>query len=184
MRNAKAICIILFPLLLLVSVYGCKKMEWDDEEEDSFSDNVRKDITYVDGLRVGSQTYPYLPSDIAKGLLQLESNEGYLVDREDVWVCGYVVGYVNGTRMKSFVNGTGDKETNVVLADGCERWDLSLLFPVQLSKSPVACGKVRDMLNLSLHPENLFRRVKVKGNIESYMGVWGMKNTSDVFLVE
>lgn len=172
--------------ILLFVICGCERLDWGDPKDLEPSSDYKElnDTTIVDGLRVGSQTYPFLPSDMTNVEDTFVSAQGYTFELKDIWVCGYIIGYVNGTRMNSVVFGTGNKETNIVLADGSERWDTNMLFPVQLSKSSVACDEVREMLNLSSHPENLLRRVKVRGSVESYMGVWGMKNTTQALFVE
>lgn len=51
-------------------------------------------------------------------------------------------------------------------------------MPVQLSKSNKASQAIRDAVNLSSHPENLYRRIKICADIDDYMSVIGLKNTT------
>lgn len=91
----------------------------------------------------------------------------------DVWVEGYICGYVSGT---SFDTGaiftTGDVKTNIILSSSPQNFDI--LCPMQLPT-----GEVRDNLNLCDNPGNLGRRIKVRCDIGTYFGRPGLKNVTE-----
>ncbi len=145
----------------------------DDDENDN-----ENDTTITNEMRYGSKIYPYIPSDWMGNSVM---REAWLADKEsftDKWVAGYIVGFVNGTSMKSATFGVGIKETNIIIADSPDITDPSLVMPVQLSKSNKASQAIRDAVNLSSHPENLYRRIKICADIDEYMSVIGLKNTT------
>ncbi len=99
------------------------------------------------------------------------------VGESDVWVYGYIVG---GDLTKTSVSFTPpfSSETNIAVAtrssvDSRESC-LSVFLP---------SGDVRDRLNLVDHPENIGKRVYLKGDIVgSYFGLVGIKNVTDCVL--
>lgn len=101
-----------------------------------------------------------------------------------VWVCGYIVGYVNGTKMSSAQFAAGNKLSNILLADSPLETDYHNCIPVQLNTTPAASKQVREALNLSTHPENLKQKVGIYGTITSYMGTVGMKNVTKHKMLE
>lgn len=93
---------------------------------------------------------------------------------QKTYVTGYIVGYVNGTKLEegaTFAVAESD-ETELLLADSKDCTDPTQVFPVQL---PV--GELRSVLNPS-NPQNIGAKVTVYGSLETYFGVPGMKSTS------
>lgn len=93
---------------------------------------------------------------------------------QKTYVTGYIVGYVNGTKLEegaTFAVAESD-ETELLLADSKDCTDPTQVFPVQL---PV--GELRTVLNPS-NPQNIGAKVTVYGSLETYFGVTGMKSTS------
>lgn len=128
-------------------------------------------------FRDGSEDYPFVPEDFnSGGKILLE----YLDSEEDVWIEGWVVGYVSGTKMNSVVMNAdeGCKASNIVI---CGMSDGSgTLMPVQLSTSPDSAKAVREQLNLMDNPEILGCLIRVRGRLSSYMGTVGLKSTTSV----
>ena len=92
----------------------------------------------------------------------------------DVWTKGYIVGYVPEKLLSEAVFGApATSATNIIIADAADVKDVSLCIPVQLP-----AGDVRSKLNLKDNPDNLGKEVALKGNIEAYFGVNGLKSTS------
>ncbi len=126
----------------------------------------------------GSKTQPYSPEDIIARGADAE-------DILDVWVRGYIVGYVTGQSLNSgsvFFRDTpndapatraGDEvsNTNLLLATNVEETNIENCIPVQLP-----AGDVRDNLNLRDHPELAFAEVELFGNAQKYFGVAGFKS--------
>lgn len=100
-------------------------------------------------------------------------------DVDNIYVIGYIVGYVNGTSMKSSEFSAGNSATNIILADTPVETDYSNCIPVQLSLSPLACKEVRDAINLLTNPSMLKKKIYIQGNIDSYMRVVGIKETKE-----
>ena len=91
---------------------------------------------------------------------------------QQLCVVGYIVGYVNGTRMSSTRFELPEKaNTNLVLSDEKYPSDLEGCLPVQL---PTTNG-LRAALNLYAHPELLGAKVALVGGSQSYVGVIGLK---------
>lgn len=96
-----------------------------------------------------------------------------------IWVYGYIVGYIDGTSMNAAVFGTGERATNLLLADTPFETDPDKCLPIQLSTSSKANQSVRTALNLSNHPENYRQKVAICGTVTTYMSTIGLKNTTD-----
>ena len=92
----------------------------------------------------------------------------------DVWVYGYIVGGDLSSSRCSF-DGPFSSRTNIVLASKSSCRDKQSCLSVQLAK-----GDVRDALNLVDHPENLGRKIYLKGDIvASYYGIEGLQGVSE-----
>lgn len=111
-------------------------------------------------------------ADNALGVGEVKSHSG----EEDVWVCGYIVGgdlSSSATGIK--FSGPFSSETNIALAARSSVSSKSSCISIQLPS-----GDVREALNLVTNPENLGRKVFVKGDIvSSYYGLPGVKNVTE-----
>lgn len=111
-------------------------------------------------------------SDVSGALTvsQAKANAGAV----DVWVYGYIVGGDLSSSRCSF-DGPFSSRTNIVLASKSSCRDKQSCLSVQLAK-----GDVRDALNLVDHPENLGRKIYLKGDIvASYYGIEGLQGVSE-----
>lgn len=99
--------------------------------------------------------------------------------KTDVWIKGFIVGYYSGSSYKSFVNNTNSvtKASNIALAATPHETDSSRTFPVQLTTSTKATTAVKERLNLQVHPENLEKEIRIRGNLEPYFSTIGLKRT-------
>ena len=87
-----------------------------------------------------------------------------------VWITGYIVG-ANPSSGHVFYDSDNWQATNIVLADNIsETDDLNVIF-VQLPS-----GQHRDRLNLMEHPDNLHRKVIIRGNLTRYFQRSGLMN--------
>lgn len=128
-------------------------------------------------FRDGSEEYPFVPEDFKSGGAILLK---YLDSSDEVWVKGWVVGYVSGTKISAVVFGSGEgsKASNIVI---CGAQDGSgQLFPVQLSTSSEESKAVREQLNLLDNPDVLGCEICIKGKLADYMGTIGLKSTTSV----
>lgn len=93
---------------------------------------------------------------------------------KDLWVCGYVIGG-DLTSSKFSTEAPFKSNTNLVIASRTSTQDREFCMSVQLAK-----GDIRDALNLVDHPDNLGRKVWLKGNIvEKYYGLPGLQDISE-----
>ncbi len=119
----------------------------------------------------GTFEKPYLVGDA----ISVYNPDGKIAN---VWVKGYIVGYVE----KSSMSGTvfeipTEAQTEIVIAATPDETDIDKCFPVQLPS-----GFVRTGLNVFEKNELHGAEVWVKGSIEKYFGVAAMKSTSDYSL--
>lgn len=99
----------------------------------------------------------------------------------NVWIQGFIVGTSNsgGTWAPQFSadNASG---TNIVLADDKDEENEANVIPVALKSG----GAARTDLNLASNPGKYKTEVKLKGTIEKYFGVAGLKEVVEYELVE
>ena len=111
--------------------------------------------------------------------------QGTSTDATGVWVDGYVVGYVIGSKWEAgatFSNDltgvaedsqTGYVNANFILAPTAQTNTTAASIPCNLKKD------VRDALGMRTNPGIYLKHVKVKGDIVKYFGVRGVKNISE-----
>ena len=106
-------------------------------------------------------------------------------ERLPVVVTGYIVGYVNG-------NAVGDAGENCVFdAEGCELKTNILIANDPYETDYMKClavqlpnNDIRAALNLVDNSDNLNKKVVVKGSLEKYLGIAGLKDIVVGELVE
>lgn len=121
----------------------------------------------------GTLQYPYTVAD-AQAIY--ESTGGTAVIG---YVSGYVVGYVEGNAYNgtTVVFGTpdlekGEVQTEILITDNPQENDYTKCVPVQLPK-----GEFRDKLDLFTNKGAILgQKLVVKGSIEKYFGVCGLKS--------
>lgn len=99
----------------------------------------------------------------------------------EVWVKGYIVGWVEGQVLKDgahFDANNVSVATNLLISDNPNAASLDEAVPVQLPS-----GDVRTALNLQNNPSNLGKEVLLKGNLEKYFGVAGVKTVTQYVFV-
>lgn len=94
------------------------------------------------------------------------------------WVTGYIVGCVNTTDTdRSCTDQTAafvepfESQTNLLLAATPDCTDYTRCISLQLPS-----GAVRNALNLNQNPTNLGRQVTVRGYIDKYLGIPGLRS--------
>ena len=113
----------------------------------------------------GTEEKPYIVSQV----LSL-GNPG-----SEAWVTGYIVGSAVDKTADSFTTATGSgaSMTNIFIAQNAGETDYTKCVPVQLPS-----GDVRNALNLQQNAGNLGKAVTVKGTLEKYFGMNGVKNVA------
>ena len=135
-----------------------------------------KAIAVVDGTESEVATAVY-----TKGI------EGTVTDAFDAYVdgerlpavvTGYIVGYVNGSAVgeageNCVFNAGGDeiKNTNILIANEPNETDYTKCLAVQLPNN-----EIRTALNLADNANNLNKMVVIKGSLEKYLGIAGLKD--------
>ena len=94
------------------------------------------------------------------------------------WVTGYIVGCVNTTETVFVCNDQTaafaapfETQNNLLLAPTPDCTDYTKCISLQLPS-----GTVRNGLNLNQNPDNLGREVTVRGYIDKYLGIPGMRS--------
>ena len=98
-----------------------------------------------------------------------------------VAVCGYIVGTVKS----SFATGCNfvapfTVETNLLLADSREPASIGECMPVELRKGT----SIRDSLNLVSNPNMLGVKVMIRGALQRYFKVAGIKNVYEFTVLD
>ena len=161
--------LILSLLTLFVLTFGaCEKVELPSSADPSGNSEPQEEHTPAD--TTATDTTTNLTGYSVSNVIQQEYESP-----SQAYVIGYIVGYVSGNTMKSCMFEAGDVVTNLLLADIPVETDPNRCIPVQLTNSPVSCRETRDALNLAHHPEMLHQKVRLQGNIATYMKVPGIK---------
>ena len=96
---------------------------------------------------------------------------------KDVWVCGYIVGGDLTSASASFDEPFSSR-TNLLLGPKSSTSDKDACLSVQLPS-----GSLRDELNLVDNPQQLRRKIYLRGDIvDAYFGIPGIKNISEYIL--
>lgn len=92
-----------------------------------------------------------------------------------VWSTGYIVGAINDKSISdaAFV-GPFALKTNILIAATAGETDINKCVPVQLP-----AGALRDAVNLVDNADNFGKKITLKGNLEKYFGVAGIKSATE-----
>lgn len=114
----------------------------------------------------GSEAKPYSVSQVM-GL----NNPG-----TESWVKGYIVGWVPEAKIAEAKFETpATNAANVLLAESPNETDYTKCIPIQL----VSGSDIRKAVNLMDNPGNLGKEIELKGKLEKYFGVTGVKSPSE-----
>lgn len=95
-------------------------------------------------------------------------------DMDNVWVEGYIIGFVEGTdyltgaQLTNDIAGKNYIGNNVILAPSADITDLAKAIPVRVERS---------ILGLKDHPELYKQKVAVRGKTGTFLNVFGMPST-------
>lgn len=99
------------------------------------------------------------------------------IGKNSVWVYGYLAGSFRSSGNLAF-QAPYPSATNCAISYKTTTTDVSACLSVELKK-----GELRDDVNLIDNPENVGRKIFLKGDIvESYYGIPGVKNITDYVL--
>lgn len=151
----------------------CDEINDEDESEDKNEDKGEDENENEDK----EPDIPDTPQDpdktntdtlsIAEGI-ELQSEDEY----NQVYIRGYIIGYTTSNK-KVYYNLTDIKKTfaksNVVLADNIEEQDTDKMIAVELKNG----SYIQEAVNLYNNPENLHKRLTVKGRMLPYKSLNG-----------
>ncbi|MDE6085258.1 MAG: hypothetical protein K2G40_02500, partial [Muribaculaceae bacterium] len=97
---------------------------------------------------------------------------------DGAWVKGYIVGTVTDKSFDSAVLGlTNASQTNIIIAETPNETDITRCIPVQLPS-----GDIRSKVNLATNPGNYKAVATLKGNIDTYFSVTGLKAVTEAIV--
>ena len=133
-----------------------------------FDESIAPDApnTPGQGAGDGSEATPYNVSAVIDGATGSE-----------VWVEGYIVGWVDGASIDEGAHFTipASSASNILISDNPNASSVAECVPVQL----VSGSAARSALNLMDNPGNLGKKVSLKGNLTKYFGVSDVKETTE-----
>lgn len=114
----------------------------------------------------GSEAAPY-------SVVQAKANQGGTNNTDYKWVTGYVVGVYEVASPNNIPTFTPPFSTpsNLLLADTPDETDLNNCIPVQVPNN-----EFRDVLSPVKNPSILKQKVDIKGSLEQYFSLPGIKN--------
>ena len=110
----------------------------------------------------GTEADPYTVADV-----QMLFNANNAIELKNVWVSGPVLGTLEGSKGELKVGAGGESATNIAIGTAAS------YIPVQLPS-----GDVRSALNLVDNPGNVGKTVKLRGTIQKYFLMGGLKSVS------
>ena len=109
----------------------------------------------------GSQRAPYTVAEV-------KNNQG----KTGVWVEGFIVGSFDGSINKFLPSADGAKQNNIALADTPGETDTGKMIPVNLPST----GSIKAALNIPDNPDNIGKKVLLKGNLNAYYSVPALRD--------
>lgn len=125
-------------------------------------------IDFTEGMGTGDQDYPFT----VQYILTDSSRQ------ENVWVEGYIVGYVNGDDFYSDAVFNADPEGMTNYSNANVIISASPTGATTANSVPVRTAN-RTEQGLKANPGNLGKKVLIKGTIDSYLNAPGMTPTTD-----
>ena len=88
-------------------------------------------------------------------------------------VTGYIIGSIETNTQKIITSNFSD-DTNIILADNADETDENKMLFIKISRQ----GKFKESIGLRSQPNNLGKKIELKGVLGSYFGKPGMKKLS------
>lgn len=156
--------------MLTLKLSATADVQGEQGSGEGISMSIDTTRTWIDDKFVLGGSNPGSSASLAYTVSQARMHLG----EQDVWVCGYIVGVATNTS-KFQQEGPFSRETNIVLGLRSGTTDPEFMLSVELPK-----GDIRDALNLATNPNNLGKRVCIRGTLaNAYYGIPGLKSPSD-----
>lgn len=170
--------IIIFQLAVFIISCEGKPSEWNIIEE-NHTDPVGEINGWISGPVIevnldktneapqvikGTKKSPFTVSEAQKNL-----------GLKGVWIEGYIVGGFTGSKIGSFTQDPNvARKSNIAIANQQNETNANAIFPVELP-----AGKIRNSINIFDNPTNMGKKITIRGNIERYFSVPGLKKPKD-----
>lgn len=154
---------LLYCLFLVLLVASCQKQHFADELPDKSGGTTGTDTTVV-------------CTDTA-GITVAQAQILYAAGSDQpVKLSAYIVGDVAGTNLtaQARFGPPFERSTNLLLADRPDETRTDYVLPVRLASGT----KARSALSLSDHPALWHTRVIIRGRLETYFGVCGIREVT------
>ncbi|MDD4778063.1 MAG: fimbrillin family protein [Fermentimonas sp.] len=100
--------------------------------------------------------------------------------KQGVWVEAYIVGGFTGTKATSYTQNPNEaRQSSLAIAAQPNETDITAIMPVELP-----AGKVREALNIYDNQSNIGKKIIIKGNLERYYSVPGLKSPKEYMFTE
>lgn len=129
----------------------------------------------------GSEEHPYSVSSFTHGKVYEELSSGAVKEIKNIWIHGYIVGYIQGKSISSSIFSTGNVATNIIIASKPGTEDYRLCVAIQLPSSSHI--NIREDLNLRDNPGNIGKHVMIYGSATLYMSSYGMKSVKSYKII-
>jgi hypothetical protein len=175
-------------LIIALSIFAlsaCEKLDTTshaDEKKSGHKTQTEEGSKHTDNEEdesIDAYSVDYVLEDLADEIYQYAD-----ITPRNIWVYGYIVGYIDGTSMNKAVFKAGDIQTNILLAENPFEKNAEKCLPIQLSTSSAKNRTVREDLNLADNPDRLGQIVCICGDLTMYMGTTGLKNTTGYYELE
>lgn len=123
----------------------------------------------------GTIDKPYSTRDFTHGTVYERLSSKKETEIRNVWLKGYIVGYIQGRSIANSVFSYGNVATNIILASNPYVVDYRFCVAIQLPSSSAHID-IRESLNVRDNPNNIGRQVMLSGSATPYMSSYGLKN--------
>lgn len=155
--------------------------EKQEDNKENVSDNGNGSTGNTDnstggdtGSSNGTQNNPSDDSYMTVGMFLDAAEE------EDLGVAGYIVGTAYKNIKNADFEAPFEYSTALLLADDRNETSLDRVITIELKSG----SKMRNELDLTVHPELQYRRLAVRGKKVKYLYTWGIKGASSYSLLE
>lgn len=169
----KKTCLALIMILCMILLSGCEKgYTWEDEpntdETESSGNSSGRDDTVVTDSMAGEF---------------LTVAEAISAEQDEmIWVRGYIIGSTSRSIKNALYEPPFESRSSLLLADTrlaeCDVLYVDELFPVCLTDYK----RIQNELNLVDHPELWNRRIYIRGQKSTYMGMPGLRRIQEYIL--
>lgn len=165
--------------ITVVGAGTCDITAYTEENETYLESTSKLNVVVAVMTGEGTQEKPYTLTDLALLYAAGTATDDKWVS-EPVWVKGYIVGCLNGSFAKAALSADDNDnlvDTNVILADQQSVETAEGTVPVALTDD------FRTQYGVKTNHDNFGKEALIKGKIQKYFSVAGIKDVTEVVLV-